>query len=197
MLQAAPQTRRGFRIRAHPVRAKAAPFPPRRDESDVSGWRNDMVMSENKSAGQFSRIRRSCKSKRGAVLTNRQVIRSSDIPVATCEILVATGMSPLLIGLPSAVRLMIPGFARCRGPVHFYQIAGFQGGGDDGGETMQGSRSSRETMAEWESRLPRSTSSPAAAGKSTTQPGSVWRATRISPGSNLAPRGSRRHGRDR
>ena len=45
-----------------------------------------------------------------------------------------------------------------------------------GSETMQGSRNSRETIAEWESRLPRSTNSPAAAGKSTTQPGSVWRA---------------------
>ena len=37
------------------------------------------------------------------------------------------------------------------------------------------------TMAEWESRLPRSTRIPAAAGKSMIQPGSVRSATRISP----------------
>ena len=56
---------------------------------------------------------------------------------------------------------------------------------------MAGRPISRATIAECDSRLPRSTSRPAAAGNSMTQPGSVRSATRISPRLTGACCGSR------
>ena len=57
--------------------------------------------------------------------------------------------------------------------------------------TTQGMPSSRATMAECDSRLPRSTTIADALANSAIQPGSVWRATRISPCFKRLVRGSR------
>jgi hypothetical protein len=57
--------------------------------------------------------------------------------------------------------------------------------------TTQGMPSSRATMAEWDRSEPRSTTMAEALEKTAIQPGSVWRATRISPGLRASVRGSR------
>jgi hypothetical protein len=57
-------------------------------------------------------------------------------------------------------------------------------------ETTHGTPISRATMAECDSRDPRSAITPAALANTAIQPGSVCRATRISPGNSASTRGS-------